>query len=163
MVRVSTGIIQCRTLYAWLFTLLYLLWIKRGLVSLDECLTCSSTDAAAMHQFSLLLCLITLPHTANVAVCLFQMNLLLKEYLISGDVSEAEHCLRDLEVPHFHHELVYEVSTAFYLFKSSEVKQSRRFFFFYLFFTHNRIGIKICKLSLFFFFLSVFCLWCRVK
>lgn len=39
----------------------------------------------------------------------FQMNLLLKEYLVSGDVSEAEHCLRDLEVPHFHHELVYEV------------------------------------------------------
>lgn len=40
---------------------------------------------------------------------LFQMNLLLKEYLTSGDVLEAEHCLRDLEVPHFHHELVYEV------------------------------------------------------
>lgn len=39
----------------------------------------------------------------------FQMNLLLKEYLVSGDISEAEHCLRDLEVPHFHHELVYEV------------------------------------------------------
>uniref|UniRef100_A0A665ST67 Programmed cell death protein 4 n=1 Tax=Echeneis naucrates TaxID=173247 RepID=A0A665ST67_ECHNA len=38
-----------------------------------------------------------------------EMNLLLKEYLTSGDVSEAEHCLRDLEVPHFHHELVYEV------------------------------------------------------
>uniref|UniRef100_A0A8C6L3H4 Programmed cell death 4a n=1 Tax=Nothobranchius furzeri TaxID=105023 RepID=A0A8C6L3H4_NOTFU len=38
-----------------------------------------------------------------------EMNLLLKEYLISGDISEAEHCLRDLEVPHFHHELVYEV------------------------------------------------------
>uniref|UniRef100_A0A3Q3INZ2 Programmed cell death protein 4 n=1 Tax=Monopterus albus TaxID=43700 RepID=A0A3Q3INZ2_MONAL len=37
-----------------------------------------------------------------------EMNLLLKEYLISGDVNEAEHCLRDLEVPHFHHELVYE-------------------------------------------------------
>lgn len=37
-----------------------------------------------------------------------EMNLLLKEYLTSGDVSEAEHCLRDLEVPHFHHELVYE-------------------------------------------------------
>ncbi|XP_071384339.1 programmed cell death protein 4a [Centroberyx affinis] len=37
-----------------------------------------------------------------------EMNLLLKEYLISGEVSEAEHCLRDLEVPHFHHELVYE-------------------------------------------------------
>lgn len=40
---------------------------------------------------------------------LLQMNLLLKEYLVSGDISEAEHCLRDLEVPHFHHELVYEV------------------------------------------------------
>ncbi|XP_022541986.1 programmed cell death protein 4a [Astyanax mexicanus] len=38
-----------------------------------------------------------------------EMNLLLKEYLISGELSEAEHCLRDLEVPHFHHELVYEV------------------------------------------------------
>ncbi|KAM4603597.1 programmed cell death protein 4a isoform 2-T2 [Polymixia lowei] len=37
-----------------------------------------------------------------------EMNLLLKEYLISGEVSEAERCLRDLEVPHFHHELVYE-------------------------------------------------------
>lgn len=37
-----------------------------------------------------------------------EMNLLLKEYLVSGDVAEAEHCLRDLEVPHFHHELVYE-------------------------------------------------------
>lgn len=41
----------------------------------------------------------------------FQMNLLLKEYLTSGDVLEAEHCLRDLEVPHFHHELVYEVKS----------------------------------------------------
>ncbi|XP_076845606.1 programmed cell death protein 4a isoform X2 [Brachyhypopomus gauderio] len=37
-----------------------------------------------------------------------EMNLLLKEYLVSGELSEAERCLRDLEVPHFHHELVYE-------------------------------------------------------
>ncbi|XP_060635485.2 programmed cell death protein 4-like [Anolis sagrei] len=37
-----------------------------------------------------------------------EMNLLLREYLLSGDASEAEHCLRQLEVPHFHHELVYE-------------------------------------------------------
>ncbi|XP_061686345.1 programmed cell death protein 4a isoform X2 [Syngnathoides biaculeatus] len=37
-----------------------------------------------------------------------EMNLLLKEYLTSGDVLEAERCLRELEVPHFHHELVYE-------------------------------------------------------
>jgi len=34
--------------------------------------------------------------------------LLLKEYLCSGDVAEASRCLKDLEVPHFHHELVYE-------------------------------------------------------
>uniref|UniRef100_A0A8C7P5T1 Programmed cell death protein 4 n=1 Tax=Oncorhynchus mykiss TaxID=8022 RepID=A0A8C7P5T1_ONCMY len=37
-----------------------------------------------------------------------EMNFLLKEYLVSGEVKEAERCLRDLEVPHFHHELVYE-------------------------------------------------------
>ncbi|XP_074922841.1 programmed cell death protein 4-like [Chelonoidis abingdonii] len=39
-----------------------------------------------------------------------EMNLLLREYLLSGEVSEAEHCLRELEVPHFHHELVYEAA-----------------------------------------------------
>lgn len=38
-----------------------------------------------------------------------QMNLLLKEYILSGDSKEAERCLQDLEVPHFHHEFVYEV------------------------------------------------------
>nr|XP_061778759.1 programmed cell death protein 4-like [Nerophis lumbriciformis] len=37
-----------------------------------------------------------------------EMNLLLKEYILSGDSKEAERCLRDLEVPHFHHEFVYE-------------------------------------------------------
>ncbi len=37
-----------------------------------------------------------------------QMNLLLKEYLSSSDCSEVIRCLRELEVPHFHHELVYE-------------------------------------------------------
>ena len=35
--------------------------------------------------------------------------LLLKEYLCSGDIEEATLCLKELEVPHFHHELVYEV------------------------------------------------------
>jgi len=34
--------------------------------------------------------------------------LLLKEYLCSCDVAEATRCLAELEVPHFHHELVYE-------------------------------------------------------
>ncbi|KAI5634631.1 MA3 domain-containing protein [Phthorimaea operculella] len=37
-----------------------------------------------------------------------QIQLLLKEYLTSGDLAEAERCVRELEVPHFHHELVYE-------------------------------------------------------
>uniref|UniRef100_A0A6M2DD33 Programmed cell death protein 4 n=1 Tax=Xenopsylla cheopis TaxID=163159 RepID=A0A6M2DD33_XENCH len=37
-----------------------------------------------------------------------QMNLLLKEFLSSGDIQEAIRCLQVLEVPHFHHELVYE-------------------------------------------------------
>ncbi|XP_044294527.1 programmed cell death protein 4 [Varanus komodoensis] len=37
-----------------------------------------------------------------------EIDMLLKEYLLSGDVSEAERCLQELEVPHFHHELVYE-------------------------------------------------------
>jgi len=32
-----------------------------------------------------------------------------QEYLISDDHAEATRCLRELEVPHFHHELVYEV------------------------------------------------------
>ena len=37
-----------------------------------------------------------------------QMRLLLKEYLSSLDLKEAESCLRELEVPHFLHEFVYE-------------------------------------------------------
>ncbi|KAF7286775.1 programmed cell death 4 [Rhynchophorus ferrugineus] len=37
-----------------------------------------------------------------------QMSLLLKEFVSSGDVEEASRCLSVLEVPHFHHELVYE-------------------------------------------------------
>ena len=39
----------------------------------------------------------------------FQMIMLLKEYLSSGEIPEATRCLQELEVPHFHHELVYEV------------------------------------------------------
>ncbi|KAL4231755.1 Programmed cell death protein 4 [Mactra antiquata] len=39
-----------------------------------------------------------------------QMVLLLKEYLSSCDIKEATRCLQELEVPHFHHELVYEAT-----------------------------------------------------
>ncbi|CAH0553659.1 unnamed protein product [Brassicogethes aeneus] len=37
-----------------------------------------------------------------------QMALLLQEFVSSSDLEEAGRCLRLLEVPHFHHELVYE-------------------------------------------------------
>lgn len=37
-----------------------------------------------------------------------KMVLLLKEYLSSRDIKTATSCLIDLEVPHFHHELIYE-------------------------------------------------------
>ncbi|XP_078587277.1 programmed cell death protein 4-like isoform X4 [Branchiostoma floridae x Branchiostoma japonicum] len=37
-----------------------------------------------------------------------KMNMLLREYLSSRDIQEATRCLVELEVPHFHHELVYE-------------------------------------------------------
>ena len=39
-----------------------------------------------------------------------QMEMLLKEYLLSRDIKEAQRCIIALEVPHFHHELIYEVS-----------------------------------------------------
>ena len=37
-----------------------------------------------------------------------QIQLLLNEYISSGELDEAVQCLRELEVPHFHHEAVYE-------------------------------------------------------
>lgn len=43
-----------------------------------------------------------------VKLLIKKMVLLLKEYLSSGDINEATRCLLELEVPHFHHELVYE-------------------------------------------------------
>ncbi|XP_068177258.1 programmed cell death protein 4a isoform X1 [Antennarius striatus] len=67
-----------------------LLKMKRGIVRLDNVWGVGGGQRPVKHLIK-------------------EMNLLLKEYLTSGDVLEAEHCLRDLEVPHFHHELVYEV------------------------------------------------------
>jgi len=37
------------------------------------------------------------------------MQMLLKEFLSSGDITEATRCLKELDVPHFHHELIYQV------------------------------------------------------
>ncbi|KAH3864297.1 hypothetical protein DPMN_027313, partial [Dreissena polymorpha] len=53
-----------------------------------------------------------------------QMVLLLKEYLSSSDVKEATRCLQELEVPHFHHELVYE-ATVMILEEGSERSAER--------------------------------------
>ncbi|XP_045581755.1 programmed cell death protein 4 [Procambarus clarkii] len=46
--------------------------------------------------------------TRPVKYLVKKMVLLLEEYLSSSDVAEATRCLLELEVPHFHHELVYE-------------------------------------------------------
>nr|XP_026691369.1 programmed cell death protein 4-like [Ciona intestinalis] len=43
-----------------------------------------------------------------VSVLKGKITALLKEYLSSGDSEEAMRCVADLDVPHFHHELVYE-------------------------------------------------------
>lgn len=48
-----------------------------------------------------------------------RMVMLLLEYLSSGDIAEATRCLKDLEVPHFHHELIYE-ATNMVIEKSSD-------------------------------------------
>lgn len=37
-----------------------------------------------------------------------EVVLMIKEYLSSNDFKEAERCIQDLDVPHFHHEIVYE-------------------------------------------------------
>ncbi|KAJ3615234.1 hypothetical protein NHX12_018802 [Muraenolepis orangiensis] len=44
----------------------------------------------------------------SVPALIKEMNLLLKEYLLSGDRKEVESGLRELEMPHFLHEFVYE-------------------------------------------------------
>lgn len=46
--------------------------------------------------------------TRPVKYLVKQMVMLLEEYLSSSDIAEATRCLQELEVPHFHHELVYE-------------------------------------------------------
>lgn len=42
-----------------------------------------------------------------------RIHMLLKEFLSSNDATEAARCLSELEVPHYHHELVYEVRIQF--------------------------------------------------
>lgn len=44
--------------------------------------------------------------TRPVKYLVKKMVLLLQEYLSSADIAEATRCLLELEVPHFHHELV---------------------------------------------------------
>lgn len=44
--------------------------------------------------------------TRPVKYLVKKMSLLLEEFLSSADIAEATRCLLELEVPHFHHELV---------------------------------------------------------
>ncbi len=44
-----------------------------------------------------------------MCVCVLQMVQLVKEYLVSVDMVEATRRLMELDVPHYHHELVYQV------------------------------------------------------
>jgi hypothetical protein len=44
-----------------------------------------------------------------------RIHMLLEEFLSSNDATEAARCLRELEVPHFHHEMVYEVCNNYIL------------------------------------------------
>lgn len=44
--------------------------------------------------------------------------LLLREFLSSNDAAEAERCIRELDVPHFHHEIVYEAAVL--MFESND-------------------------------------------
>ena len=37
------------------------------------------------------------------------MNIIIHEYYDSGDVEETNRCLKELNVPHFFHEFVYEL------------------------------------------------------
>lgn len=66
-----------------------LLSMRHGLVRLDSVWGCGGATRPVKHLIK-------------------KMNLLLHEYLSSDDLKEAQRCLVELEVPHFHHELVYE-------------------------------------------------------
>merc|ERR1712121_18673 len=63
---------------------------------------CYSMDLAIM------LLLFAFAVSFAVRILVKKIVLLLKEYLCSCDIGEASRCLAELEVPHFHHELVYE-------------------------------------------------------
>jgi hypothetical protein len=66
-----------------------------------------------------------------------RMNIIIQEYYDSGDVDETIRCLKELNVPHFLHEFVYEL-VDFCLEKNTERLVYRRilikrwFFFVYL-------------------------------
>lgn len=68
-----------------------LLNMKHGIVRLDNIWGCGGGNKPVQYLVK-------------------RMVLLLKEYLSSGDLQEATRCLVELDVPHFHHELVYEAS-----------------------------------------------------
>lgn len=81
-------------------------------------LECENSNMAACEREAKIL--LSVPHydfnriwgvgggNQPLAILKKKMTLLLKEYLSSGDSEEAIRCLTELDVPHFHHELIYE-------------------------------------------------------
>ncbi len=53
--------------------------------------------------------LLSLPCRRPVRSIINQINLLIDEFLLSNNAEEALRCLKELEVPHFHHEVVVVV------------------------------------------------------
>ncbi|XP_069601099.1 programmed cell death protein 4-like isoform X1 [Ranitomeya imitator] len=83
------GRVDCEQARAALDRAAVLLRIKREIIRLDNVWGVGGGQRPVKHLIK-------------------EMNLILQEFLVSGQVSETERCLQELEVPHFHHELVYE-------------------------------------------------------
>ena len=87
-----------------------LLTMKHGLVKLDSVwgIAGGMRPVKYVTLFPFCCACLTLHLVRACRYLIRQMQLLLKEYIVSGELEEAVRCLQELEVPHFHHELVYE-------------------------------------------------------
>lgn len=68
-----------------------------------------------------------------------RMNVIIHEYYDSGDVDETNRCLKELNVPHFFHEFVYELMD-FCLEKNTE-----RFLFVFSFVLFEKFSRRFCS------------------
>jgi hypothetical protein len=70
--------------------------------------TCWGTAIGGFTDTTVLTEKVAHPLKIVPAIDYIKIRELLKEFLSSGDKDEASKCLRELDVPHFHHELVFE-------------------------------------------------------